>query len=104
MVTAVLTLVESLSHTVRLKGQSEIRFVKGMPVTTSDEDLINYVKARGSAFSISVTKSEPEAKPKVDEAVGSPGEEEKDDESDPAPISPVIRRPAKRPVRSGGDR
>lgn len=54
MESATITLNGSLSHTVRMQGQPEIKFLKGRPYPTSDPKLIVYAKANPSAFSVTL--------------------------------------------------
>jgi hypothetical protein len=76
METATITLQGSLSHTVRLANQPEIKFIKGRPYATSDAALIAYAKKQ-SAFSVTlnvmpkaVANSEPPPAPSTRTASG----------------------------------
>ena len=98
---------ESLSHSVRLAGAGEIRFVKGQPLVTSDPNIISYVKGRPTMFGITVLKSEERPAPK--QAVAAVEEDEENSKPvtpsrlPPAHRQPNLRRPGSRPKASSDD-
>lgn len=98
---------ESLSHSVRLAGAGEIRFVKGQPLVTSDQNIISYVKSRPTMFGITVLKAEEKPAPKqtVTAVVEDDDTPKQVVPSEPPPArrQPNLRRPGSRPKASSDD-
>jgi hypothetical protein len=75
----------SLSHTVKLPGQNEVRFAKGVPHQTTNEALIGYAQARPQWFSVSAPKAVAKPAPRPAPEPEEPEEPEADEPEEPEP-------------------